>query len=84
MKWPAPSIYTTLGLRDWSEQEEEVNGSFGSPHHGNRGARCRRAHASAAVPIERDADGADRAGHGIVKDREISITARESIKADPQ
>src|SRR5262249_3571753 len=28
----------TGGLRDWSEQEEEVNGSFGSPHHGNRGA----------------------------------------------
>jgi hypothetical protein len=38
MKWPAPSTYTTGGLRDWSEQEEEVNGSFGSPHHGNRGA----------------------------------------------
>ena len=39
-----------------------------SPHHGNRGARCRRAHASAAVraaPIERDAVAADRAGHGI-------------------
>jgi hypothetical protein len=38
MKWPALSTYTTGGLRDWSEQEEEVNGSFGSPHHGNRGA----------------------------------------------
>ena len=38
VKWPAPSTYTTGGLRDWSEQEEEVNGSFGSPHHGNREA----------------------------------------------
>jgi hypothetical protein len=32
MKWPAPSTYTTGGLRDWSEHEEQVNGSFGSPH----------------------------------------------------
>jgi hypothetical protein len=40
----APSTYTTGGLRDWSEQEEEVNGSFGSPHHGNRELRrqCRK------------------------------------------
>src|SRR5215472_16040288 len=70
MKWPALSTYTTGGLRDWSEKEEQVNGSFGSPHHGNRGARRRRAHASAAV------SGEGRLSQRIICVREISLLRR--------